>query len=221
VRLVPVTGGPPGAAVTLPAGTEWLVRGTDAGLLLVARHGLALWAPGNPPANLPHSSGWDGFDASSRLVAYGTGCDNYGRCQMLRIFNVVTGRLVSLAAPRGTAGWVPDGFYASAISPGNHMIAAYAATRPKPKRRARLYLIRLTSPSHRARAVPSSAAPYYTRTAWSATGSWLLYQGPGGHLSAYQVTTGKRRTSGVPCCGYTAMVAAPNRPADQHWRDAS
>ena len=209
---VPVTGGPPGAAVTLPAG-DLLIRGTDAGLLLVARHGLALWAPGSAPANLPHSSGWDGFDATPLLVAYGTGCDNYDRCQMLRIFNVVTGRLVSFPAPPGTAGWVPGGFdLVSAISPGNQMMAAYAATRPQRKRQARLYVIRLASPSHRARAVPSSAAPYYTRTAWSAKGSWLLYQGAGGHLRAYQVTTGKIRTSSTPCCGYTAMVAVPNRP---------
>jgi len=213
VRLVPVTGGPPGAAVTLPAG-DLLIRGTDAGLLLVARRGLALWAPGSAPANLPHSSGWDGFDATSLLVVYGTGCDpHYDRCQMLRIFNVVTSRLVSLPAPPGTAGWVPAGFdLVSAISPDNQMIAAYAATRPKRNRQARLYVIRLTSPNLRARAVPSSAAPYYTSTAWSAKGSWLLYQGARGHLWAYQVTTGKIRTSSTPCCGYTAMVAVPNRP---------
>jgi hypothetical protein len=209
---VPVTWGQPGAAVTLPAG-GLLIRGTDAGLLLVVRRGLALWAPGSAPANLPHSSGWDGFDATSLLVAYGTGCDPYDRCQMLRIFNVVTGRLVSFPAPTGTAGWVPDGFdVVSAISPGNQMMAAYAATRPQRKRQARLYVIRLTSPSHRARAVPSSAAPFYTRTAWSAKGSWLLYQGTGRHLWAYQVTTGKIRTSSTPCCGYTAMVAVPDRP---------
>jgi len=217
VRPVPVTGGPPGAAVTLPAEADMLIRGTDAGLLLDVRHrrssGLALWAPGSAPANLPHSSGWDGFDATSLLVAYGTGCDPYDRCQMLRIFNVVTGRLVSFPAPTGTAGWVPDGFdVVSAISPGNQMMAAYAATRPQRKRQARLYVIRLTSPSHRARAVPSSAAPFYTRTAWSAKGSWLLYQGTGRHLWACQVTTGKIRTSSTPCCGYTAMVAVPDRP---------
>ena len=119
--LVPVTGGPPGAAVTLPAGADELIRGTDAGLLLVVRHRrsstLALWAPGSPPGNLPHSSGWDGLDATPLLVAYGTGCDPHGRCQTLRIFNVMTGRLISLPAPPGTAGWVPGGFdLVSAIS---------------------------------------------------------------------------------------------------------
>jgi len=92
------------------------------------------------------------------------------------------------------------------------MIAAYAANQPSTRRQARLYVIRLTSPSHRATAVPSSAAPFYTRTAWSANGSWLLYQGAGGHLSALQATTGKIRTSGTPCCGYTAMIALPFHP---------
>jgi hypothetical protein len=216
---VPVTGGPPGAPVTLPAGADGVIRGTDAGLLLEVRHGrsfgLALWAPGSAPANLPHahSSGTSVLDATSLLVAYGTGCEPDGYpCQMLRIFNVVTGRVVSFPAPPGTAGWVPNYFdLFSGISPGNQMMAAYAATRPQRKGQARLYLIRLTSPSRRATAVPSSAASLFTRTAWSAKGSWLLHQGPGGHLWAYQVTTGKVRASSTPCCQYTAMVAVPNR----------
>jgi len=198
VRPVPVTGGPPGQAVTLPAGAGGVIRGTDAGLLLEVRHGrsvgLALWAPGSAPANLPHAraSGASALGATSLLVAYGTGCSPDGPCQMLRIFNVVTGRLVS-------------------ISPDNQLIAAYAATQPLRKGRGRLYLIRLTSPSRRARAVPASAAPSYARTAWSPKGSWLLYQGPRMHLWAYQVTTGKVRASSTPCCGYTAMVAVRNR----------
>ena len=60
------------------------------------------------------------------------------------------------------------------------------------------------------RAVPSSAAYLFARTAWSARGSWLLYQGPGGHLWAYQVTSGKTGASSTPCCQYTVMVAAPS-----------
>ncbi len=217
VRPVPVTGGPPGPAVTLP-GADGVIRGTAAGLLLEVPQGrsfgLALWAPGSAPANLPHAhaGGANILDATSLLVAYGTRCELFGPCQMLRIFNVVTGRLVSFPAPPGTAGWVPNPFDLRGISPGNQMMAAYAATRPQRKRQARLYLIRLTSPSRRARAVPSSAAPLGTRTAWSAKGSWLLYQGPGGHLWAYQVTTGKVRESTTPCCQYTAIVAVPNRP---------
>ena len=218
VRPVPVTGGPPGQAVTLPAGAGGVIRGTDAGLLLEVRHGrsvgLALWAPGSAPANLPHAraSGASALGATSLLVAYGTGCSPDGPCQMLRIFNVVTGRLVSFPAPPGTAGWVPNQFdLFSKISPDNQLIAAYAATQPLRKGRGRLYLIRLTSPSRRARAVPASAAPSYARTAWSPKGSWLLYQGPRMHLWAYQVTTGKVRASSTPCCGYTAMVAVRNR----------
>jgi hypothetical protein len=58
--------------------------------------------------------------------------------------------------------------------------------------------------------VPSSAAYLFARTAWSATGSWLLYQGPGQHLWAYQVTSGKIRASATSCCQYTVMVAAPS-----------
>jgi hypothetical protein len=227
VRPAPVTGGPPGPAVTLPAGAAGVIgaaaviRGTDAGLLLEVRHGggfgLALWAPGgSAPANLPHAyaSGASVLAATSLLVAYGTGCSPDSPCPMLRVFNVVTGRLVSFPAPPGTAGWVPnpsDAF--STISPGNQMMAAYAATRPQRNGHGRLYLIQLTGPSRRARAVPSSAAPFYARATWSAKGSWLLYQGPGGHLWAYQVTTGNIRTSSTPCCQYTAMVTVPNRPS--------
>ena len=237
VRPVPVAGGPAGAAVTLPAATSLVITGTAEGFLLQLRHGavdfgLALWSPGGKSRNLPYApvSGTagidDGFDATARLVAYGTGCrwhttegtsqdagTGYLACAMLRALDVVTGRLASFPAPPGTAGWVPDGFnYVSAISPGNQMIAAYAATRPQGDGRVRLYVMRVTGPRGQARAVPFSAAPLFARTAWSAKGSWLLYQGPGRLLRAYQVTTGKVRASSTPCCLYTAMVAAPNRP---------
>jgi hypothetical protein len=119
---------------------------------------------------------------------------------------VVTGRLVSVAAPAGTTGWIPNGFNTvSAISPDGQMIAAYAATRPR-EGRVRLYVIRLGT--GRATAVPSSAASMYAKTAWSVNSAWLLYQGRGRHLWAYEVTSGKTRASGTPCCLYTAMVAA-------------
>src|SRR5262249_46242480 len=159
VRPVPVTGGPAGEAVTLPAGTGLLIRGTDAGFLLEVRYGrglgLVLWSPGGLPRNLPYlpasapTAGIDyGFDATARLVAYGTGCRwqitaanapqdanvGYLACAMLRVLDVVTGRLVSFPAPPGTAGWVPNGFDSfatSAISPAGQMIAAYAAMRPQ------------------------------------------------------------------------------------------
>ncbi len=130
---------------------------------------------------------------------------------MLRILDVVTGRLVSFAAPPGTGGWVPDGFnLASAISPAGQLIAAYAAVRPPGLGRVRLYVMPVTGPSAPPAAVPSSAAFLFARTAWSARGSWLLYQGPGGHLWAYQVTSGAIRASSTACCRYTVMVAAPS-----------
>jgi hypothetical protein len=224
---VPVTGGPPGPPITLPAAYLPAVRGTDAGLLLQVPQGLALWNPGGPPRMLPYSpSVSDGFDATARLVAYGTGCKSqatapdaayepkagYDACKMLRILNVITGKLISFAAPPGTAGWVPNGFnLVSAISLGDQMIAAYAATRPQGQGRVRLYLMQITRPSGEPRAIRSSDAYLFARTAWSAQGSWLLYQGPGEHLWAYQVTGGKTRASSTPCCQYTVMAAVPSR----------
>jgi hypothetical protein len=224
---VPVAGGPPGPPVTLPASLP-VVRGTDAGLLLQAGQGLALWDPGGAPRILPYSpSISDGFDATPRLVAYGTGCSELGTspgasyapdtgfeaCQVLRILDVVTGRLISFPAPPGTAGWVPNGFnLVSAISHRGQMIAAYAATRPQGNGpQVRLYVMRITGPSGHPRPVPSSAAYLFARTAWSASDTWLLYQGPGGHLWAYQVTSGQTRASSTACCQYTVMVAAPGR----------
>jgi hypothetical protein len=227
VQSVPVAGGRQGPMITLPAHAVNLVEGTRSGLLVEVQRrlahdlffGLALWNPGTAPVALPHSPSWgDGFAADARLIAYGTGCRSevtaantaYDACQTLRVLNVVTGRLVSFPAPPGTAGWVPAGFNrVSAISPGDRMIAAYAAV-PAPRRsRFRLYLVRLAGPYVRAAAVPSSA-PVMAQTAWSVEGSWLLYQGPGGHLSAYQLASGKIRTSSTPCCQFEVMVTGPN-----------
>jgi hypothetical protein len=231
-RLAAVSGSRPGPALTLPAGTELLISGTDAGLLLeVSRpsgSGLALWHPGTAPTRLPYATDdiTDGFDATARLVAYGTGCRShvtkadaplanagYDACARLRVFDVRTGALSSFAAPPGTAGWVPDGLnLVSAISGHDQMIAAYAAVPPRRSGRVRLYVIRLTSASPRAGAVPSSGALLFARTAWTVHGSWLLYQGPGGHLWAYQVTSGQTRASSTPCCRYTVMAAVPSHP---------
>jgi len=91
------------------------------------------------------------------------------------------------------------------------MIAAYAAARPQGQGRIRLYLLPITRPSGQPRAVPSSDAYLFARTAWSAKGSWLLYQGPGGHLWAYQLASGKTGASSTPCCQYTVMAAVPSR----------
>jgi len=72
-------------------------------------------------------------------------------------------------------------------------------------------VLRIAGPSTRAVPVPSSAAYLFARTAWSADGTWLLYQGPpGGHLWAYQVTSDQARASSTPCCQYTVLTAAPS-----------
>ena len=225
---VALSGGPPSRPVTLPAGAYLpAVRGTDAGLLLQVRQGLALWNPGSVPRILPSSPDFaDGFDATSRLMAYGTGCTSqstapgapqersagYDTCRALLVLDVVTGKLISFPAPQGTAGWVPNGFdLGSAISHDDQMIAAYAAIRPQGAGQVRLYVMRIVGPSRQAMPVPSSAAYLFARTAWSAEDTWLLYQGPGGHLWAYQVTSGQTRASSTPCCRYTVMAAAPSR----------
>jgi hypothetical protein len=191
--------------------------------------GLQLWNPGAAPATLPHSApdSSEGFDASARLVSYGSGCTSYetagnaryepnagyDACRVLRVDNVVTGKLRSFPAPPGTAGWVPNGFgLVSAIRPGDRMMAAYAAVRPQGDGRTRLYVLRLTGARRRVTAVPSSAAFLFARTGWSARGSWLLYQGPGVHLWAYQVTTGRVRSSRASCCQYTVMASVASRP---------
>jgi len=225
---VALSGGPPSRPVTLPAGAYLpAVRGTDAGLLLQVPQGLALWNPGSAPRILPSSPDFaDGLDATARLVAYGTGCTSqttapdaayepnagYVTCSALQVLDVVTGKLISFPAPSGTAGWVPNGFnLVSAISHNGQMIAAYAAIRPQGAGQVRLYMMRIAGPSRRAMPVPSSAAYLFARTAWSANDTWLFYQGPGGHLWAYQVTSGQTRASSTPCCQYTVMAAAPSR----------
>jgi hypothetical protein len=229
VRSVAVTGGPPGPVIVLPNGSG-LVEGTDAGLLLADRSDvLELWSPGAAPRSLPYSpQSADGFDANARLVAYGTSCAGYqtaanaryapnagyDACRMLRVFNVVTGTLESFRAPRGTTGWVPSGFgIAHAIAPGGSMIAAEAAVSSARADKGRVYVLRLAGRPGRPIAVPQSAGFVLTYTAWSAEGSWLLYQGPGVHLWAYQVTTGRLRSSRTPCCQqYRVIVTVKSRP---------
>jgi hypothetical protein len=130
---------------------------------------------------------------------------------VLRVFNVAAGTVRSFRAPPGTVGWITGEFnLVQAIAPGDSMIAAYAAAPPLGQGRVRLFVMRLTGGIHRPVPVPSSAAHLFARTAWSAHGSWLFYQGPGGHLWAYQVTSGKVRASARPCCQYTVLVAYPS-----------
>jgi len=209
-----------------------VIRGTDGGFLLQLsrpghRSGLAIWRPGSRPQPLPHSpadSILAGFDASARLIAYGMGCHiretarnagswGYDLCSTLGVFDVRTGQLRSFASPPGTTGWVPRGFNsATAISPADAMIAAYAELPPRDEGRSRLYVLRLASPSGQAIPVPSSVGLLNNSTAWTASGSWLLYRGPGKHLWAYQVTSGTVRSSRSPFSSIVAVPAGRSAP---------
>lgn len=229
IRSVPVTGGRAGPPVTLPRGTQ-LIAGTAAGLLLEPRFGgvsgpFWLWTPGTAPKALPYSSSAEGFAVSPGLVAYGSNCANastaqnlsyggnfgYYACRTLRVFNVVTGRLRSFAAPAGTTGWAPThggnwAWSVSEIAPSGQMMAAEAVLPPGSQGTARVFILHLTGRDTEATAVPSSAAFLLSVTAWSPDSSWLFYQGPGQQMWAYQLTTGQARSSTTTCCQYAVMA---------------
>lgn len=235
VRSVPVAGGPPGLPITLPAGTQ-LVAGTDAGLLLEPRSGEVggpfwLWTPGTVPEPLPGSSSAEGFAVSPRLVAYGSSCANpstsqdlsyggnfgYHACRTLHVLDVVTGKLRTFAAPRGTTGWVPThggnwAWSVSEIAPSGQLMAANAALPPDSQGITRVYILHLTGPGTQATPVPSSAAFLLAVTAWSPDSSWLFYQGPGQHMWAYHVPTRQARSSSTTCCQYAVMATVINPP---------
>jgi hypothetical protein len=225
--LVPVSTGRPGSPITLPRGTQ-LIAGTDAGLLLAAGNALELWNPGSSARTLPHSKSAQGYTVSPRLVAYDTGCANpetspdlsydggfsYYACRTLRVFNVLTGKLLSFAAPRGTNGWTPGrGFEwsLSAISPSGGLMAAKAVTPPDGRGIALEFVVHLSGGDTRAIPVPSSAAFLLSATTWSVGSSWLFYQGPGERMWAYQVSTGDVRSSRTPCCQYMTMATLSSR----------
>jgi len=227
VRLAPVGAGQPGSPLTLPRGAQ-LIAGTDAGLLLMAGNGLELWNPGGARLTLPHSTSAQGFTVSSRLVAYDTGCGNpstspslsyggnfgYYACRTLRVFNVVTGTLLSFAAPPGTNGWVPGrGFNwsLSVIAPAGTLMAAKAVIPPEGRGITREFVLHLSGRGRRVTPVPSSDAFLLSATTWSAGSSWLFYQGPGERMWAYQVSTGDVRSSRTPCCQYTTMATLSSR----------
>jgi hypothetical protein len=235
VRSVAVSGGRHGPLFTLPSGTQ-LIAGTDDGLLLEPRSGEVggpfwLWTPGTTPKALPYSSSAEGFAVSPRLVAYGSNCANpstaqnlsyggnfgYYACRTLRVLDVVTGRLKSFAAPRGTIGWAPThggnwAWSVSEIAPSGQMMAAEAVLPPASQGIARVFTLHLTGRDTQATAVPSSAAFLLSVTAWSADSLWLFYQGPGEHMWAYQVTTGQARSSSTPCCQYAVMATINSPP---------
>ena len=152
-RLVSVPAGRPGQSVTLPK-REVLVSGTDRGLLLMGEYGrLELWSPGDRPRPLPYSGDDSsfGFAAAPRLIAYGTRCGDAG-CPVLRVYDVVTGRLVSVPPPPGTLGWTPNNFNGTfLIAPGNAMMAAAAAARSGGPG---VYVVRLTAVEPRVTRVP-------------------------------------------------------------------
>jgi hypothetical protein len=221
VQSAPVDGGRAGPLIRLPVGTQ-VVTGTDAGFLLEARNGdLEVWRPGDRPttvASPPDAN--EGFGTSDRLVAYGARCrthtatvgvsvpSGFDVCQILRVIDVVTGRRDSFATPRGTLGWVPEGFNLDGvIAPGNGAVAAEAAIAPARSGAVRFYVVRLGPTPRRPIAAPGSTAHLYAKTAWSPDGAWLMYQGPGGTLRALRVPTGTVRSFNTPCCQYTVMVA--------------
>jgi len=233
IRSVPVSGGHPGAPITLPAGTQ-LIAGTDAGLLLEPRGGAVggpfwLWTPGTAPRALPYSLAAEGFAVSPGLVAFGTDCaslstaqslsygGNFGyyACRTLRVLDVVSDRLKAFAAPPGTTGWAPAhggnwAWSASEIAPSGQLMAAEAVLPPQSQGIARVFILHLAGPDTYVTAVPSSAAFLLSVTAWSPDSSWLFYQGPGQHMWAYQVTTGQARSSTTTCCQYAVMATIKN-----------
>ncbi len=225
VRLASVTGGPLGRLVTLPPDTQ-LIRGTDRGLLLqnlsVHGPGVELWNPGGVPRALPFTPSWaDGVGASARLVEYATGCRGrasstsgyYDACRWLRIYDVITGRVLSLRTPPGTAGWVPPEFnLEQPISPANAMVAAEAALPSAHGDRGRLYAVQLNGRHPRPLVVPRSASFVRMRVAWSVRGGWVFFQGPRGYMWAYQPQTGNLRSSRTPCCQVTVMAAVQIGP---------
>jgi hypothetical protein len=227
VRLVPLSAGRPGSPLTLPRGTQ-LVAGTEAGLLLATGNALELWSPGSTARTLPHSQSAQGFTVSPRLVAYDTGCASpstspnlsydggfsYYACRTLRVYNVLTGRLISFAAPPGTNGWVPGrGFEWSlgATAPSGTLMAAKAVLPPDGQGITWEFVLRLSGRGRRVTAVPSSAAFLLSATTWSVGSSWLFYQGPGERMWAYQVRTGEVRSSRTPCCQYATMATLRSR----------
>jgi hypothetical protein len=216
-ELAQVPAGGARAALTLPKG-ELLVAGTDRGLLLAGKFGaLELWNPGSGPRPLPHSradAGTYGFASTPRLIAYGTRCgsprsgrwQDYIGCPVLRLYDVMTRRLVSIPAPPGTLGWAPYEFNrVYAIAPGGKLIAATAESRSGG---AGLYVVRLDGAHPQVSVVPDSPSLTLACVAWSPGGSWLFYPGPGSRLWAYQLATGLVRSSTLPSCRDSGVMVA-------------
>jgi hypothetical protein len=227
VRSVSVATGALGRTIVLPNGTRAVVEATDRGLLLEFPYHLDLWQPGHKPTQLAYLTHATAFAVSARLLVYGSSCTSeeatsgfsngpvgYSACATLRVLDVVTGKRSSFPAPQGTLGWVPSESQSAletAIAPDGTMIAAQAAISPARIGRTRLFVIHLERERTSPTAVPRSTAREGADAAWSIDGSWLLYQGPGTRLRAFEPTTGQTQTLGERCCEAAAMVAIPNQ----------
>jgi hypothetical protein len=202
-----------------------LVEGTVRGLLLVSKDDdLDLWRPGSAPSQIAHMAGGVDvlFAANARVVAYGTGCKNeeansigYSLCTGLRAIDLGTGTRYWFPAPPHTLGWEPYAFAShDALSPGDTMLAAFARIAPARSAEGRLFVLALGKPSAPVLAVPSSTPASGALTAWSIAGSWLLYQGSGAGLRAFQVTTGYSLPLNVHIGqnGVMSLVTIPSQP---------
>ena len=95
------------------------------------------WSPTRPAA---------GLRGTAQNLSY-EGNYGYDACRMLRVFDVVTGRLRSFAAPPGTSGWVPShgGYWSvSAIARSGPVLAAEAVVPPDRRGLARVFVLHLT-----------------------------------------------------------------------------
>ena len=212
VRSVPVSSGWLGPTIRLPKGTN-LIEGTVRGLLLDSnKPEFELWQPGHNPTRLGYvaQGAGDLMTANPNLIAYGTGCKNatatsgaysghptsFRLCKSLRVIDFRSGRRFAVPAPSGTLGWEPVGWTpiaATAIAPGNTMLAAQVGLAPARMGITRLYVVDLNRRAITARPVPESYGPPGVTT-WSNDGSWLLYAGLGCPLRAFQTTTGQVRS---------------------------
>lgn len=224
-RLVNVRSGRAGPPILLPPGTT-LLRGTAGGLLLASAHSLVLLRDGTvtrlAKLSLPTT---DYVGADATIVAFATKCrwaKDEGRgaspvthrlCGDLHVVDLATGHRRSFPAPPSSLGWEPQGSFGGVgvVAPGDGMLAAEAALPGVAAGPGRLYLIGLGARSARAVAVPGGGVPLSAPTTWSLRGSWLLYEGLGGHLLAYQATTGRRATLPVRASrdGVYALASLP------------
>jgi hypothetical protein len=224
-RPVNVSNGRAGRPILLPPGTT-LLRGTARGLLLASANSLVLLRDGMVTrlAELSSPSA-DYVGSDEAIVAFATGCrwaeaDGLAAspvttrlCGTLHVIDLATGHEQSFPAPPGSLGWEPQGSLGGVgvVAPGDRMIAAEAALPEAAAGRGRLYLLRLGADSARAVAVSGGEVPLSAPTAWSRRGSWLLFEGLGGHLLAYQATTGRTVTLPVRASrnGVDAMASVP------------